>query len=173
MIEQFVPQEFCLHKCGGCCRFSEAESIWSPCLLKTEISSLLKQGILPAVISENKKLRLVSYPAQDNFVCPFLNPQDQLCKIYTLRPLECQIYPFLINQREGKIYLSVDLGCPYIKANLERQEFKDYTAYLADFLKAPAQTKMLQDNPQLLQAYADAWDLAEFSLFNEVKPVNS
>jgi Fe-S-cluster containining protein len=83
------------------------------------------------------------------------------CRIYDFRPFECQLYPFLITQRGKKIILTVDLNCPYVKENVHTHEFKAYTEYLGAFLNSPAQISLLQDNPQLLQAYKDVLDVLE------------
>ena len=174
MIKQFLPGEFCLNKCRCCCRFSQRDSVWSPCVLNEEIPRLLKENIPAAVISKHKKLQLKSPPAQNNdklpahigplFICPFLNPKDSKCKIYAFRPFECQLYPFLVNSRGKKFFLSVDLGCPFVKENLNSKEFKEYVSYLADFLNSPSQIDRLRNNPQIIQAYPDACDFMELKI---------
>lgn len=171
MIKQFVRSEFCLNKCNYCCRFSQPDSIWSPSLLDEEIKEFLKNNICSSVISQSKKIKLIPFPKESNsnltfriFICPFLNYQDSKCKIFSSRPFECQLYPFLINRRNKKIFLAVDLGCPFIKENLYSQEFKEYTQYLADFLNNPHQLNRLKDNPQIIQAYQEAKDLIELNL---------
>lgn len=163
MIKQFIPQGFCL-KCQGCCRFKEADSVWAPCLLDEEIQDLLDKDIPPASVSIDKKIRPIPNPGQDSFICAFLNPADNKCKIYASRPLECQLYPFLINLRGNKVLLTIDLNCPYVKENLRAEEFKEYTEYLAAFLNAPAQVKILKDNPQIIQAYEDVLGILELKI---------
>ncbi|MBU1124991.1 MAG: YkgJ family cysteine cluster protein, partial [Candidatus Omnitrophica bacterium] len=91
-FNQFVPQEFCL-KCQGCCRFAEADSVWAPCLLDEEIQDLLDNKELPAVmISLERRIRPVAHQGHENFLCPFLVMEDNACKIYDIRPFECQLY---------------------------------------------------------------------------------
>ena len=108
MIKQFVPQEFCL-KCRSCCRFKETNSVWSPCLLDEEIQELVdREGIPAASISIDRRIQTVADPGGDGFICPFLNNADNQCRIYNLRPFECQLYPFLINLRKDKVFLTVD-----------------------------------------------------------------
>lgn len=173
MIKQFVPSEFCLDECRCCCRFSQPKSIWSPSVLNEEIQLFLENNIPPLVISENKKIRLISFP-EDNpdlsshigniFICPFLNPEDSRCKIYSFRPFECQLYPFLINRRQEKIFLAVDLGCAFIKKNLHGQEFKKYVRFLGEFLNNASELDRLRNNPQIIQTYEDALDLWELKV---------
>lgn len=169
MIKQFVPQEFCL-KCKGCCRFKEADSIWSPCLLDEEIQALLdKKGLPPAAISIKRRLSLIAHPDGQDFICPFLGSQDNQCKIYDLRPFECQLYPFLINLRKGKVLLTVDLNCPYVYEKINSQAAKDYIIYLTGYLNSPEMLKRLQDNPQIIQAYEEVREVAELNLPHATK----
>jgi Fe-S-cluster containining protein len=168
MIKQLIPSEFCL-KCQGCCRFSEQDSVWVPCLLDEEIQDLLDRDIPAAFISGQRKILPIFNPGQDNFICPFLDIAENKCKIYAFRPFECQLYPFLINLRNKKIILTVDLRCPYIKENINSPELKDYIEYLTTLLNLPQQIKLLKSNPQTLQAYEDVLEVIELNLPDETK----
>jgi len=166
MIKQFIPQDYCLG-CKGCCRFKQIDSVWSPCLLDEEIQDLLDEKIPPAFISLDKKLLPTPHPQGTGFICPFLEVKDNKCKIYDFRPFECQLYPFLINLRGRKVILTLDLNCPYAKAHLKNQEFKNYTDYLITFLNSPAQIRILKDNPQIIQAYEEVLDIIELESYHE------
>ncbi len=160
MIKQFIPQEACL-KCQGCCRFSQEVSLWSPCLLDEEIQGLLDKEIPPVSISVDKKIQPVPHPAGEGFICPCLDIAANKCKIYSLRPFECQLYPFLIALRGEKVLLTVDLNCSYIREKLNTKELKEYTQELINFLNTPAQIETLKDNPQIIQAYEEVLDIIE------------
>ncbi|MCM8796349.1 MAG: YkgJ family cysteine cluster protein [Candidatus Omnitrophica bacterium] len=166
MIRQFVPQEVCL-SCRGCCRFSAVDSVWVPCLLEEDIQELLDRDIPPALLSLNKKIRPVPNPQQEGFICAFFDIETNKCKIYDFRPFECQLYPFLINLRNNKVLLTVDLNCPYAKDKLNTPEFKQYSDYLIAYLNTPRQLRMLKDNPQVIQAYEEVSEIIEFKLDNE------
>ena len=169
MIKQFVPQEFCL-KCRGCCRFKEANSVWSPCLLDEEIQELLdKPGIPAASISIDRRIQPVANPDGVDFLCPFLETLDNKCKIYSTRPFECQLYPFLINLRKDKVLLTVDLNCPYVYEQINSPEAKDYIVYLTGYLNSAPLVSMLKDNPQIIQAYEEVREVAELNLPHEIK----
>ena len=160
-IKQFVPTEACL-KCFGCCRFKEADSVWSPCLLDEEAMELIdKEGVPPAAISLERRLQLISIPGKEGFFCPFLKAEDNKCQIYAMRPFECQLYPFLLSLRNNKVLLTVDLNCPYLKDKLNTSEFKEYTDYLTGYLNSPDCLSILKENPQALQAYEEVLDVAE------------
>ena len=163
MIKQFIPEEACL-KCQGCCRFKEMDSVWTPCLLEEEVQDLIDKDIPPAYINMQKKIRPVPNPTGEGFICAFFASQENKCKIYQLRPFECQLYPFLINLRHKKVILTVDLNCPYINEKINTKEFKEYAEYLAAYLNSPEQLEMLRDNPQIIQAYEDVLDVVELRL---------
>ena len=168
MIKQFVPQEFCL-SCQGCCRFTQANSVWSPCLLDQEIQNLLDKEIGQICICADKRLVPIANPDKSGFICPCLELENNKCKIYSLRPFECQLYPFLINLRDKKVLLTVDLNCPYARENISNSKFKECSEYLAEFLNSPAQLKILKENPQILQAYEDVKEVLELNIDNEIK----
>ena len=169
MIKQFVPSDFCL-KCRGCCRFKQVNSVWSPCLLDEEIQELLdKPGIPAASISIDRRIQPVANPDGADFLCPFLGTPDNKCGIYNFRPLECQLYPFLINLRRNKVLLTVDLNCPYAYAQINSPEAKDYIVYLTDQLNSAPLLAMLKDNPQIIQAYEEVTEVAELNLPHEIK----
>ncbi len=168
-IKQFVPSEFCI-KCNGCCRFKEADSVWSPCLLEEEIIQLIdKEGIPPAAISAGHKLQLVSVPGKEGFFCPFLCLKDNKCQIYSMRPFECQLYPFIINLRNKKVLLTVDLNCPYVAEKINAPEFKEYAGYLVKYLNSAESLGILKENPQILQVYEEVLDIMELQLDNGAK----
>ena len=169
MIKQFVPQEFCL-KCQGCCRFKEANSVWSPCLLDEETQELLDKKDIPvASISIDRRIQPIANPNGVDFICPFLANLDNKCRIYDIRPFECQLYPFLINLRKSQVLLTVDLNCPYVCEKINSPEAKDYISYLSNYLNSPQQLKMLKDNPQIIQAYEEVREVAELNLPHEIK----
>lgn len=133
-MKQFVPSKFCL-ECRGCCRFSQSDSVWAPHFLKRE---------MPFTPKPSK---------EGGFVCPFLNPEDNRCKIYETRPFECRLYPFLLNKKNGKPFLAVHINCPFIEENINTKEFKEYTKYLAGLLKSAPFKEILKNNPQIIHTY--------------------
>jgi uncharacterized protein len=163
VIKQFIPEEFCL-KCSGCCRFKEQNSVWSPCLLDEEIQDLLDKKIPKADISVDRKIQPIPNPQGEGFICAFFDIKEDKCKIYELRPFECQLYPFLISLRGDKVYLTVEPSCLYVKERLNTKEFKVYTDYLSGLLNKPSQIRILKDNPQIIQAYTEVLDILELNI---------
>lgn len=162
MIKQFVTQGACL-KCQGCCRFAQADSCWLPCLLDEDIARL-KENMLPVVISGSKKIIPLPLPAEDIYLCPFLNSADNKCRIYALRPFECRLYPFLLNRKKDALYLSMDLNCPFLKRHRGATEFNEYLGYLAGLLQSEEYQAVLKNNPQVFQTYPKGLDLTEIKI---------
>jgi Fe-S-cluster containining protein len=160
MIKQLIPKRLCLD-CQGCCRFNQEDSIWGPAILKEELATLLKNDIPPLAIRSDYKLRLEPSVQQENFVCPFLVLLDNKCNIYSFRPFECQLYPFLINRKDKKIFLAVDPQCPFVKREVKKNGFKEYVQYLTKLLNGPQYKHILKDNPYILQGYPEALNLGE------------
>jgi Fe-S-cluster containining protein len=153
-LAQFVSKEYCLG-CRGCCRFAEKESLWQPHLLESEI---------PAIAPFSKKLEVIKNDAGEGFLCQFLNPKDNTCKIYTIRPFECRLYPFLLNRRGKKVYLAVDLQCPYIREAAALDAYKDYVSYLSEFFSDADVLQAVKNNPQIIQSYEEVLDIAQLKL---------
>ncbi len=160
MINQLIPQGICL-KCKGCCRFSHEDSVWAPSLLNEEIEALSKAGEACSLISSNKKIRVANFNRENIFICSLFNPEGNICKIYSARPFECQLYPFLLKHRDAKEFLAVDLNCPFVKDKIKSKEFAQYVKYLVGLLKSPQYTAILKNNPQVIQAYPEAEELNE------------
>jgi Fe-S-cluster containining protein len=161
-MKQILPEKICL-SCHGCCRFADAETIWLPCLLEKEVKSLSKK-LATGIISCDKKILPVASKEKDVFFCPFLNQEDNKCKVYADRPFECRLYPFLINRAAGKIYLAVDTNCPFAQENFSAKSFKDHAAYLARLLNTAKFRKLLKDNPQLIQSYPEVVNVVEIKV---------
>jgi Fe-S-cluster containining protein len=146
-IKQLIPEGYCL-KCRGCCRFSQKSSAWSPRLLEEEKKEI---GRISVLANEQ----------EGTFICSHLNVQDNRCKIYSSRPFECRLYPFLLSLKENKKFLAIDLNCPFAKDNKDTEEFKAYCLQIADLMKSPGFSGVLRNNPQLFQPYTGVSEITE------------
>ena len=151
-IKQYVFGDVCL-KCLRCCRYNCNPSIWAANILEEEKKRLNLQ-----------KIELVAY--RDSYICCFLNPESNLCQIYTQRPLECRLYPLLINRSGRKIFLSLDLNCPATLGKIDSREFKRYLNYLIGYFQKPSVLTILSGNRKLFSVYPadEILNLAELSI---------
>jgi len=136
-IKQFVNSKFCL-KCRGCCRFNS--ELWIPCLLKQDKQNLKIQAISPA-------------KNEDNYRCQFLIQDKNQCRIYNLRPFECQLYPYLLNKQGGSLDLVAHLSCPYLQNNLNSKAFGEYCRNLTRFFKDPEVLNVLKAEWETFRCY--------------------
>lgn len=163
MFKQIIPNGFCL-SCQGCCRFAQAESPWSPAILNSELRKLLKNKLPPSLITPGLKVRLTQQAGTGSFFCSFFSAEAHKCAIYQLRPFECKLYPLLLSRKGKKIYLAVDLNCPFAKDNLEQKAFKEYVKHVKAVLTSPKARALLKKNPQVMQEYCDCVNLAELKI---------
>jgi Fe-S-cluster containining protein len=140
-INQFVSSDVCL-KCQGCCRYADQGSSWTVALLNEEKQAM---GI--------EKINLI--PVNGTWYCSFLNISDNHCIAYANRPLECKLYPFLLNRSHGSLYLAVDLKCPYIKEQLKTVRFREYCAYLISVFEKDPLAVTLKSNFESFQSYPE------------------
>lgn len=96
-MPQIVPSHVCV-ACDVCCRFPEAESFLRPYFTAQEIEAALARGLDPAYFADRRggQVSLVRNPAGEGFLCPAFDPATSHCRIYDVRPLDCQIYPLAL-----------------------------------------------------------------------------
>lgn len=155
-FQQFVPQETCL-SCDGCCRFKEQDSEWRPKVGKEEIEpaqqTLPEKILLKDKIDSSGHIKTMSVNGQ--CACSFFNPEDNTCRIYSGRPFDCQLYPFILVREEDRISVCVHLNCPFIQKQHKSRDFFEYIDYLHDYFSSEAVLSFLKNNPDLAGDYKD------------------
>src|SRR3990172_3237291 len=95
-IPQLVPSSRCF-SCDVCCRFPEKDSFLRPFFTRDEIQAAIAAGISPEYFPDPQgcQIDLISHPSPgaEGYICPCFNPENGHCKIYEVRPLDCQLYP--------------------------------------------------------------------------------
>lgn len=81
--------------CTGCIRCCGPEL--APVLLPSEEKRFEKHS--KEINTPYRKMHLLQKKANGN--CLFLDDSTMKCTVYDRRPLECQIYPFLLNFESG------------------------------------------------------------------------
>jgi Fe-S-cluster containining protein len=153
-VNQIIPEGYCL-QCKGCCRFSRERSEWGVHLTLDEQQSL---GVQDTVIPSPKD------PASGTCFCVFLDARREQCTVYYKRPLECRLYPFLINRRGDTVFLALDTNCPYAHEHYETQAMRDFIARLVEICSAPDFIRRLKENPWLVQRYDGVLNIAPLPL---------
>ncbi len=141
-IRKFTDSAFCLNDCRACCRFSDEN--WLPNLLEQEKKQL---GV--------DRVRTIPAEEGQDACCEFLDRESQHCRIYSDRPFECRLYPFLLVRSGQTLALAVHLACPYLRRELGNKEFWQYVAYLRQELKVPETAGLLQREAGIFHVYPE------------------
>jgi len=150
-LKQFVPSEICL-KCNGCCRYKEADSAWRPKLGANDQQSLADLIIAGDVLDTQAYIKTIQ-TCGEHF-CRFLNGVDNTCSIYTKRPFECSLYPFILSKTPDVVKVYVHLSCPYVQDHLPRAEFDAYVVYLKGFFRRMDIRDFLSQNNIMFHDYS-------------------
>ncbi len=156
-MRQFVTEEFCL-KCDGCCRFKESASPWRPRLGESEREKLRAPSLVERIFSPanlDEKGYVVTGCSHGLHICSFLNPKDNTCQIYSHRPFECQLYPFVLTQGKGEGVMMVHLSCPFIGEKRYSPAFDEYVIYLKRYFQKPETLQFLKQNPSVFGDYSE------------------
>jgi uncharacterized protein len=140
-LKQFVPSTVCL-KCEGCCRFLLSDSPWRP-----------KTGQQEAVEGIDQEGYIKTASKDGHHQCGYFNKIDSTCSIYSQRPFECSLYPFVVSGEGRQVKVYMHLACPYVQEKEVSEELQNYIAYLKEYF-AQASTRMfLKNNSRLLHDY--------------------
>ncbi len=115
-LPQLVPSRVCL-SCDVCCRFPEEDSFLRPYFTAEEISRAIARGLDSTQFPESVgcQVSLVPNPSGEGYLCPAFDPSTHHCRIYDVRPLDCQIYPLALmwSQDRSEVLLGWDTKCPF------------------------------------------------------------
>lgn len=163
-LQQFVPSKVCLD-CDGCCRFKEKDSLWRPRLTEEEITQTIKRGLAEEIFLKQalgKDGRIETISGQGHYFCRFFDSAANRCRIHGFHPFECQLYPFVLMNKEGKTAIAAHHHCPFIQEKRNSEEFARYVSYLKDFFQQKETRDFIQRNSLLVNDYADYQDELEY-----------
>ncbi len=114
---QVVPSAICV-RCEVCCRFPEHDSLLRPYFTASEIQQALTHGVPPSSFPDHRgsQVEVVPHPTDEGFLCPAFDPATHHCRIYEVRPLDCQLYPFALmwNEQHDIVLFGWDPLCPFL-----------------------------------------------------------
>ncbi|HBO97794.1 MAG TPA: hypothetical protein DE315_05585 [Candidatus Omnitrophica bacterium] len=161
-LPQLVPQKICL-SCQGCGRFKDARSVWRPKVAPGELEDNEHKNDLTWALGADGYLKTIK--VQDQNRCAFLNLETNKCGVYSGRPLECRLYPFLLtrspSEKNGRVTVSVHLSCLYVQQSRYSAEFEKYTDALKAYLSGEERARFLRNNPVLAGDYSEYRDEIE------------
>ena len=155
MLKQIIPSNVCL-SCDVCCRFLDKNAALRPLFLAYEITSRIKPRL-------DKSGRVKLKPCLDMYICPFFNPKNNKCSIYSKRPFDCQLYPFTImfDKRHERIVLGIDKKCPWAINPENTRLIKEAFHYLVDLLEKKETASLIVKNPSFIGNFQE--DVIQFS----------
>ncbi len=149
---QLVPQKICL-SCQGCCRFRGATSVWRPKVAPEELETNEHKEDLTWALGQDGYIKTVKVQGQNR--CTFLNLGNNQCGVYSGRPFECRLYPFLLTRKSGCIGVSAHLSCPYVQESRYFPEFEKHVGVLKAYLSGEERARFLQNNSALVGDYSE------------------
>ncbi len=142
-------------KCKICCRFPDTTEVQAPAWSLLEAEWAQASGGDRSwfqKIEQTPSLGPRLQPCGSGFRCPAFNEQMNGCTIYSVRPLDCRLYPFVLTKdaSQTKVILSMDVKCPYIQEHGTDLETLAYIQRLADYLEMPVGRDYLKENPNII-----------------------
>lgn len=158
-IRQFVPSSVCL-SCDGCCRFKEDKSPWRPKITQGEEASgragLAAEIFRDVAVDQDRALPTIACGGEHH--CVFFHDGAHTCGIYTHRPFECALYPFIVSHESGSLKLYVHLSCPHIQDYYGTESYQEYVAYLKGRVGQEDVQVFLSTNRTMFQDYSPYGD---------------
>ncbi len=150
-LKQFVPSEVCL-QCDGCCRFKSADSPWRPKLGQGERAGLAATITAGDWLDDDSHIKTLRQCGED--MCRFFNASDHTCQVYSARPFECALYPFVLSRSAAGIDVHAHLSCPYVQDTEALAAFEEYIGYLKNYFQSAAVQDFLKRNAGLVHDYS-------------------
>src|SRR2546426_2507103 len=158
-LPQLVPSRVCL-SCDVCCRFPEPNSPLRPYFTAEEIRRAIAMGVAPAQFTDLDGCQVSVVPSHvsDGYLCPAFDPITAHCRIYDVRPLDCQIYPLMVmwNADRTQVVLGWDSKCPFLREGKgDEAGVAAYAGRIAGLLEQEDTLETFAKNPQLIGHFQD------------------
>lgn len=158
-LYQIIPSEVCF-SCDVCCRFLEVDSPLAPIFTDTEKKKAIAHGADPILFhqqADSASAQIQLKPHNDFYICPFFDPETSHCTIYSIRPLDCQLYPFalMFSEDGSEIVLGVDTLCPFGEEHLETEAFQRHIRDVIDYVESEAVIAEIAAHWSLIGDYQD------------------
>ncbi|MCY3743343.1 MAG: YkgJ family cysteine cluster protein [Candidatus Poribacteria bacterium] len=158
-LYQIIPAEVCF-SCDVCCRFLEADSPLAPIFTEMEKENAVAHGADPTHFrpqADGASAQIQLKRHNDFYICAFFEPETSHCTIYSIRPLDCQLYPFalMFNEDGSEVVLGVDTLCPFGEEHLETETFQQQIRNVIDYIESEEVTAQITANWSLIGDYQE------------------
>ena len=162
---QVVPSTVCF-QCDVCCRFPEHQSLLRPYFTADEIRQAVARGINPYSFPDHRgsQVKVIAHPSGEGFICPAFDPATHHCRIYDVRPLDCQLYPFVLmwNEQHNTVLLGWDTLCPFLSAPALKDTPQEKKS-LSSTVELP---KPLMEQSRTIASYLESEDVLRTLAFH-------
>ena len=146
--------------CEVCCRFPEPDSSLRPYFTAEEIHRAIAGGVAPAQFADPNgcQVSVMPSPVGDGYLCPAFDPVTSHCRIYDVRPLDCQIYPLMVmwNIDRTEVVLGWDSKCPFLRGGQgEQVGVAAYAERIAGLLEQVEALETFAKNPRVIGRFQD------------------
>ena len=154
-MDGLSTKESC-QKCRGCCKFEEDEIYFAPLFTNQEIAALGDNGaFFKKYKNHDNVMQIELVESNGLYVCPFLDEGEHLCRIYSLRPFDCRIWPFIfMKDKKGAVVLACfdrDM-CPWME-EMSDSEFDKLKERVLFWLDKEEVVDFVLKNPGLIWDY--------------------
>ena len=158
-LRQVIPSKVCF-SCDVCCRFLETDSPLAPIFTRVETEKVIAAGADSSLFrpqADGKSAQIQLKPHTDFYICPFFDPETSHCTIYSIRPLDCQLYPFalMLSEDRGEVVLGVDTLCPFGEEHLETEAFQRHIREVINYIESEEITAQIAANWRIIGDYQD------------------
>lgn len=152
-VPQMVPESWCL-ECKICCRFPDAQEVQTPTWSPVEEQWAHEKAVDPTWFQKSRgstSFRPQLRSCAGGFRCPAFQAESNRCTIYSVRPLDCRLYPFVLtcDANTGGVTLAMDMKCPYLRVHENDPEVAAYAQRLLHYLENPLGNAYYEQNPEI------------------------
>jgi len=157
-LPQLIPNIKCLC-CDVCCRFPEKNSPLAPYFTAGEVRRAIELGMDPERFSNPSggRIELIPHPRGDGFICPAFDPDSNGCRIYSDRPLDCQLFPLSVmwDPSGDVVLLGYDRKCPFVAESLFNGSLFEFGKSIASRIETDGTSQSLRDDPELVGQFQE------------------
>lgn len=158
-------------KCRECCKFSKEDEYFSPVFTENEIiKAKLDKKLFKKKSNNVFQINLIKSKIGNYLVCPLLDEETHLCKIYINRPIDCKLWPliFMYDKNRKNIFLACfDKSFCKILEKMDDNEFQEYKKNALEFIKSKKIIDKFKEHKDLIWDYEDGTFLiAKINLSN-------
>ena len=155
-MKKITTSKTCL-KCKNCCLFEKDESYLSPYFSSKERIGIDKKFFKKGAGS-GWQAKLVPYSKDKELLrCSFLDEKTHRCRIYSKRPIECKLWPFVVSwdkERKNIILSLVDKSfCP--ATEISKVKKMEVARSIAQYFKKSDTLKEIDGGEIFIWPYED------------------